>query len=257
MLTALLTFQDSNEQYHTPREGTSPVGNTPPAIPVPSDSKKTSATLAPPPPQKPAPKKGVDRIAEMQLARGEYNEITVEEDGNVEDYAQYCMNLLQVFNCLTFGSIFSHALMTSRQDDALLFITLRSDTAEQVPKVLQVVEQTKRIRYKTGEPKSSWKPPRLTSIPGVEEDEELHQYVLYDTTSKARKGPRRINLDSDTANKAKADYTPPDSLTVHLSKIPMPELQPKPSVHDKHTKETKKPDEKGKKKREDKKGWRR
>ena len=30
------------------------------------------------------------------MLRGEYNEITVEEEGKVEDYAQYCWNLLQV-----------------------------------------------------------------------------------------------------------------------------------------------------------------
>lgn len=36
------------------------------------------------------------------------------------------------------------------QDDAILFVTLRSAAAEQVPKVLQVVEQTKRIRHKEG-----------------------------------------------------------------------------------------------------------
>lgn len=96
MLTALLTFQDLNEQYHSPREEASPVSNTPPVIQIPNDSRKTPATAAPPPPPKPAPKKGVERIAEMQQARGEYNEITVEEDGNVQDYAQYCLNLLQV-----------------------------------------------------------------------------------------------------------------------------------------------------------------
>ena len=32
----------------------------------------------------------------------------------------------------------------------MLFVTLRSAAAEQVPKVLQVVEQTKRIRHKAG-----------------------------------------------------------------------------------------------------------
>ena len=32
----------------------------------------------------------------------------------------------------------------------MLFITLKSDEAIQVPKVLQVVEETKRIRYKAG-----------------------------------------------------------------------------------------------------------
>jgi len=36
------------------------------------------------------------------------------------------------------------------QDDAMLFISVKSAEAEQVPKVLQVVEETKRIRYKAG-----------------------------------------------------------------------------------------------------------
>jgi hypothetical protein len=36
------------------------------------------------------------------------------------------------------------------QDEAMLFITVRSSAAIQVPKVLQIVEQTKRIRYKAG-----------------------------------------------------------------------------------------------------------
>ena len=36
------------------------------------------------------------------------------------------------------------------QDDAMLFITVKSAEAKHVSKVLQVVEQTKRIRHKTG-----------------------------------------------------------------------------------------------------------
>lgn len=41
-------------------------------------------------------------------------------------------------------------LICCLQDDAMLFITLKSAEAEQVPKVLQVVEETKRIRHKAG-----------------------------------------------------------------------------------------------------------
>ncbi len=33
----------------------------------------------------------------------------------------------------------------------MLFVFLKSAEAEQVPKVLQVVEETKRIRYKAGQ----------------------------------------------------------------------------------------------------------
>ena len=50
--------------------------------------------------------------------------------------------------------------------------------------------------------------------------EELHQYVIYDAQTSGRL--QRIKLD-DPPNA----YTPPSSLTVHLSKIPMPELQPR------------------------------
>lgn len=88
----------------------------------------------------------------------------------------------------------------------MLFITVASASAEHVPKVLQVVEEAKRLRHKNGQ-----------------DDDELYQYVRYDT--ERQKGPRRINLDDDKQNKNQ--YKPPSSLTVHLSKIPMPELQPK------------------------------
>lgn len=75
---------------------------------------------------------------------------------------------------------------------------------------------------------------------GLDEEEGLHQYVLYDQ-KEARKGPRIINLDDDRKNK----YAPPKNLTVHLSKIAMPELQPKTTGNDKNAKNTKKEDKKG------------
>ena len=60
---------------------------------------------------------------------------------------------------------------------------------------------------------------------GLDEDEPLHQYVVYEAGK--TKGPRRINLDDPITN-ANKPYVPPSSLSVHLSKIDMPELQPKP-----------------------------
>lgn len=90
----------------------------------------------------------------------------------------------------------------------MLFVTLRSSSAETVPKVLQVLHETKRIRHKNGL------------------EEELHQYVRYDSeqpTSIGKKGPRVIKLDDDSGS----GYKPPESLTIYLSKIPMPELEPK------------------------------
>ncbi|KAF8967649.1 hypothetical protein BDZ97DRAFT_1656154 [Flammula alnicola] len=207
VLTALLTFQDANEAHHTPEPSASP-GN--PLTRVASSFAGTSVPSnddAPPlPPPKPAPKTGIDRIAELQAIKGEYNEIIVNGEGNIQDYAEYCTKLLQ--------------------DDAMLFITVKSAEAEQVPKVLQVVEETKRIRYKAG----------------LADEEELHQYVLYDI-QEPKKGPRRINLDDEPKDK----YAPPKNLTVHLSKISMPELQPKGHMKDKSPKDSKK--------KEDKKGW--
>lgn len=68
----------------------------------------------------------------------------------------------------------------------------------------------------------------LTSRSGLSEEQDLHQYVVYDTPT--RKGPKRINLNDPSPNRAMDGYTPPSSLSVHLSKIPMPELQPKASA---------------------------
>ncbi|KAJ2912629.1 hypothetical protein MD484_g7784, partial [Candolleomyces efflorescens] len=213
MLTALMTFHDAKDndlasvsspvspQSEQPPAGTlSRVlsGSMVPLVPPTSLNALSSGSgengsdgPPPPPPPKPAKKTGLDRIREMQALKGEeYNEITVEEEGSVVDYAQYC-----------------HSLLT---DDAMLFISVKSSAAEFVPKVLQIVEETKRIRYKEG----------------LDEETELHQYVLYDTEKK--KGPRRINLNDDAEEKAR--YAPPSSLIVHLSKIDMPELKPKTTL---------------------------
>ncbi|EKM81872.1 hypothetical protein AGABI1DRAFT_36383 [Agaricus bisporus var. burnettii JB137-S8] len=197
ILTALLTFSDANEQYAI---APPPPSSNSRAVSSPSNVKPPATILEarPLPPPKPAPKTGMDRIAELQAIRGEYNEVTVEDEGSVEHYAQYCSNLLS--------------------DDAMLFITVKSAENIHVPKVLQVVEEAKRIRHKAG----------------LSEEEELHQYVLYDTRPR-KKGPRRIKLDDDDKNKQA--YVPPNSLTIHLSKIPMPELQPKVQPGDKGKKD--------------------
>ncbi|KAF8892040.1 hypothetical protein BD779DRAFT_1437179 [Infundibulicybe gibba] len=198
ILTALLTFQDSNESHHSSETNTRPILGK-----VMGRSVTATTTIAPPAPPTPPkaePKTGIDRIAEIQAAKGDYNEVIVEEEGRIDDYAQYCSNLLM--------------------DDGMLFVTVRSAAGEQVPKVLQIVEQTKRIRHKAG----------------LSEAQELHQYVLYDTLApSSSKGPKRIVLDDAGQDKpkAKGKYVPPNSLTIHLSKIPMPELQPKANIADK------------------------
>jgi hypothetical protein len=81
---------------------------------------------------------------------------------------------------------------------------------------------------------------RFLTFTGLSEEAELHQYVLYDTRE-GKKGPRRINLDDDMKNK----YAPPQNLTVHLSKISMPELQPKIHANEKQREDKRKDDKKG------------
>lgn len=204
ILTALLTFQDASDQYHqSPNDNNAT--SSPAALATTTSAlrcftektvRKVSGgpTPSPPvPPPKPAPKTGVERVAEIQAStgRGEVNEVFVVDECSVKYYARYCARMLQ--------------------DEAMLFISIRSAGASQVPKVLQVVEETKRFRHKAGH-------------------EQLHQYVLYDTAQIPRRGPTTINLD-DNKDKAKGkNYTPPSNIVVHLGKIDMPELQPRRTV---------------------------
>ncbi|KAH9016932.1 hypothetical protein EDB84DRAFT_1629956, partial [Lactarius hengduanensis] len=171
LLTTLLTIQDMAAVNNTPAN---PVILAPPVQPE-----------APPtPPSCPAPNMGVNRIAEMHAMHYEPNEVTVNEEGSIEDYGEYAESLLT--------------------DDAMtLFITIRFASPADVSRV-----------YRS----SSSSPLEVT--PGAL-CEELHQYVIYDAEPRA---PRRIKLDNPPAN----TYTPPTSLTMHLSKIPMPELCPPP-----------------------------
>lgn len=60
----------------------------------------------------------------------------------------------------------------------------------------------------------------------MDEEGELHQYVIYE--QEKPKGPKVIKLDDPKGKNAEMEnYTPPTSLTVHLSKIDMPELKPR------------------------------
>ena len=60
----------------------------------------------------------------------------------------------------------------------------------------------------------------------MDEEGELHQYVIYEQAK--LKGPKIINLDDPKGkNTEMENYTPPTDLTVHLSKIDMPELKPR------------------------------
>ena len=96
----------------------------------------------------------------------------------------------------------------------------------------------------------------------MDEDGELHQYVIYEQTKP--KGPKIIKLDDPKGKNAEMEnYTPPTSLTVHLSKIDMPELKPRATAQappdkkgkgkEKEKKEKEKPGKKDKRKEGDKK----
>lgn len=58
--------------------------------------------VAVPPPPPPKPKKtGAEKIADMQT--GELNDILITEEGEIEDYAEYCSNLLEVTSFTQFS----------------------------------------------------------------------------------------------------------------------------------------------------------
>jgi hypothetical protein len=100
VLTALMTFQDANEANRKPDSNPPlPISNIPlsPSPVAPVVDTVSSDGMPPPTPPKPAPKTGVERIAEMQaIKEGEYNEIIISDEGNVHDYAEFCNRLLQV-----------------------------------------------------------------------------------------------------------------------------------------------------------------
>lgn len=83
LLTALFTFSDLNEGHHAASDGR------------PGNPRQTSSG-APPVPPRPEPRVGVERIAEMQAYKGEVNELVVEDEGEIEDYAAHGWNLLKV-----------------------------------------------------------------------------------------------------------------------------------------------------------------
>ena len=102
VLTALMTFHDANEANRNhdltplpPPPSSTPLNRVPsPTVPV--GHTLSLGDMPPLPPPKPAPKTGVERIAELQAIKGEYNEIIISDEGDVQDYAEYCNTLLQV-----------------------------------------------------------------------------------------------------------------------------------------------------------------
>lgn len=198
ILTALLTFPDYSEQLKTkPQGGATPLPQSQSAQPLSRPQPSLPSGPPPPPPPKPDGWIG-DKIAILQAEeQRDINEVVVGDVGTVDDYVKHCVSLLS--------------------DETLLYITLRSQGTVNVSKVVQVAEATKRSWYKTS---------------GY--DEELHQYVnpsFDDPELAPKKGRRVINLDDPPINSAPSQsitpYTPPNSLAIHLSKISMPELEPK------------------------------
>jgi hypothetical protein len=84
LLTAFLTFHDMSAAYNTP--------SAEPSAPSPH----VHVEDAPPVPPRPAPKTGVDRVAEMHAMHYEPNEVTVDGEGSVENYGEYAEGLLAV-----------------------------------------------------------------------------------------------------------------------------------------------------------------
>ncbi|KAG8748407.1 hypothetical protein FRC10_005954 [Ceratobasidium sp. 414] len=139
------------------------------------------------------PKPGEAMVVKLQSShQREPNEIVVGSEGAIDEYVDLACNLLQ--------------------DDSMMFIMIRALDAAQVQRVVQVAEETKRTRRR------------------ARYEEELHQYLRYeDEKQQAPKGPKVIKLDESPSKEGSSSmksYTPPKTLTIHLSKIPMPELMP-------------------------------
>ncbi|PVF99867.1 hypothetical protein CPB86DRAFT_783253 [Serendipita vermifera] len=161
-----------------------------------SGGDAVSPTSAPPsrhnsdgPPAVPT-KSAAEVVSALQsINKVQQNVVIVGDQGHPEDYAKHCVDMLK--------------------DESMLYIVIRPQSSEHVAKVIQVAEATKRFYYKS-----------------VRHDEDLHQYVSMEDAQPVNTGPKVINLDDGGKKKGKP-YIPPQTVTVHLSKIAMPELQPK------------------------------
>lgn len=116
-----------------------------------------------------------------------------------------------------------------------MFIIIRSNSSDVVQRVVQIAQETKRIRHRADD-----------------DDEELFQYLTYDEEKPGiipKKSKRIIKLDDKPEAASKKEYAfsriseyeliwnytlfyspaykPLTTLTIHLSKIPIPELMPK------------------------------
>ena len=89
ILSALLSFQDYSDAKSGEKDDSAQT------TPSAEASRTPMIIEESPPPLPPKPKKtGAELIASMQA--GELGEILVTEEGSVKDYAQYCVNFLEV-----------------------------------------------------------------------------------------------------------------------------------------------------------------
>ncbi|KAJ3928693.1 MAG: hypothetical protein NXY57DRAFT_901520 [Lentinula lateritia] len=133
ILTSLLTFLDSADANFphmivNDEQSLVPGVITPPPPPGGGGRRKSMWTALSPP--RKATSSGVDLVAQLLAPRLVIHEVTVHEEGEIEDYAKFCWRLLR--------------------DEAIAFITIRSGHSSQVQKVLEVVEATKRFRFEKG-----------------------------------------------------------------------------------------------------------
>lgn len=96
MLTALMTFNDSNDGSSPSIPSQTPTSRRISILGINTGGGGGESSLPPAPPPKPAPRLGLERIAEVQAQAGDYNEVIVDEEGDINDYAAYCNQLLQV-----------------------------------------------------------------------------------------------------------------------------------------------------------------
>ncbi|KAJ3829005.1 hypothetical protein F5880DRAFT_1471510 [Lentinula raphanica] len=148
ILTSLLIFLDVADAQKNQNSKTSPGANVVPIIgsgTIPNATKKPSwidlspfgghsgmkVSSSPQTQMVPAlGSSGVNLVARMQAMRSVIHEVTVFEEGEIDDYAKFCWRMLR--------------------DEAMSFITVRSGHSSQVQKVLEVVEATKRLRFQRG-----------------------------------------------------------------------------------------------------------
>ncbi|KAJ9103811.1 hypothetical protein QFC21_002273 [Naganishia friedmannii] len=104
-------------------------------------------------------------------------------------------------------------------DDSMLFVILRSASPQAVRKVIDVADGAKKARHRKGLD---------------QEGRGLYQYVIESEESVEQnkngggfRGPRVIKLDDSPASKQETKYSPPRNITIYLSKIELPDLQPR------------------------------